>query len=328
MRRGLLIAVGAISAAPIALDPPVPITEWTVPYAGSRPRDPFADSRGRVWFVGQVGNYVAYLEPVSGSFTRFEIPEGTHPHNLIADTQDRIWLAGNGNGTLGKLDPSTGKLTWYPMNDAGAKDPHTLVQDTVSQRIWFTSQNSNGVGFFDPANGTTRVVRLPQSGSRPYDIRLDSRGRPWFVEFGANRLGTIDPATMTLSEITLPDARSRPRRMAITSDDRIWMNDYVRGTMIRYDPATRKFDEWPLPSGAQSLPYAMAVDDRERLWVVETGVQPNRLVGMDARTGRILSETPVLPSGGGTVRHMMFDVRSGAIWFGTDANTIGRAQVR
>lgn len=328
MKTLILAALGVAAFVPSNLTAPVAITEWTVPYADSRPRDPGVDSEGRVWFVGQVGNYVAYLEPATGKFTRFDLAQGTHPHNLIIDAQDQVWLAGNRNATIGRLDPATGKVTSYSMTDPAAKDPHTLLLDPKRNVIWFTSQQSNGIGLFDPAKGTTRVVALPQPGSRPYGIALDSRGRPWVVEFGANRLATVDPATMALTEISLPDARSRPRRLAITSDDRIWMNDYVRGTLIRYDPATKKFDEWTLPGGARSLPYAMAADDQDRVWVVETGVQPNNLVGVDGKTGATVSETPVLPSGAGTIRHMVFDRKSGAIWFGTDANTVGRAAVR
>ena len=70
----------------------------------------------------------------------------------------------------------------------------------------------------------------------------------------------------------------------------------------------------------------MAVDDKDRLWMVETGSQPNRLVGFDPKTEKFFGITPI-PSGGGTVRHMMFDKQSGQIWFGTDNNTIGRAEV-
>jgi virginiamycin B lyase len=44
-----------------------------VPWEGSRPRDPFVDPKGRVWFVGQQGNYVAYLDPVTGRFERYEV---------------------------------------------------------------------------------------------------------------------------------------------------------------------------------------------------------------------------------------------------------------
>jgi len=32
-----------------------------------------------------------------------------------------------------------------------------------------------------------------------------------------------------------------------------------------------------------------------------------------------------VPSGGGTIRNMVFDPREHVIWFGSDNNTIGRA---
>src|SRR5678816_422790 len=69
----------------------VPIKEWPVPYSSSRPRDPYIDSQHRVWFVGQVGNYIAYLDPASGKFRRYEIDEGTLPHNLIVDRNGMAW---------------------------------------------------------------------------------------------------------------------------------------------------------------------------------------------------------------------------------------------
>ena len=46
----------------------------------------------------------------------------------------------------------------------------------------------------------------------------------------------------------------------------------------------------------------------------------------DPATGKFFSITPILPSGGGTVRHMYYHPPTGDIWFGTDANTIGRAR--
>ena len=84
--------------------------------------------------------------------------------------------------------------------------------------------------------------------------------------------------------------------------------------------------EWARPGGAASLRYAMTVDAQDRLWFVGTGRQPNRLVGFDPAAERFFGVTPVA-SGGGTVRHMTFDPRSGAIWLGTDVGTVGRAVV-
>src|SRR6185437_5440130 len=36
---------------------PLTVTEWKVPWEKTRPRDPYVDAKGRVWFVGQEGNY-------------------------------------------------------------------------------------------------------------------------------------------------------------------------------------------------------------------------------------------------------------------------------
>ncbi len=169
-----------------------------------------------------------------------------------------------------------------------------------------------------------RVVRLPTAGSRPYGIQLDSKGRPWFVEFGANRIGTIDPASFALREYTIPDPGARPRRIVITPDDRIYAGDYARGKLVSLDPATGRFEEWQNPAGTRSAPYAMAGDDRGRVWQVETGVHPNRLVAFDPRTRAFGVPVSVAKSGGIVVRHMVFDPRTRSLWFGTDAGTIGR----
>jgi virginiamycin B lyase len=208
---------------------------------------------------------------------------------------------------------------------SGVSDPHTLIFDRKGD-IWFTAQGANYVGRLRTGTGKVDVIEVPTGNSRPYGIEVDSKGRPWFNEFGSDKIATVDPATLEIKEYSLPNDRSRTRRIAITSDDRVWYVDYSRGYLGRLDPVTGRFQEWALPGGGSALPYAMAVDDQDRLWMVETGSQPNRLVGFDPRTEKFFGITPI-PSGGGTVRHMMFDKRSGQIWFGTDANTIGRAQV-
>jgi virginiamycin B lyase len=302
---------------------PAPVNQWTVPWPDTRPRDPAVAPDGRVWFVGQAGNYVAVLDPRTGAFTRYEIDPGTHPHNLIVAPDGGVWYSGNQNGMIGRLDPATGQLRRFPMPEKDLTDPHTQVFDR-SGNIWFTLQGSNAVGYLDTRSGKIRVVRMPESGSRPYGIALDSRGRPWFDEFGANRIGTIDPATFQLREYTIPDPGARPRRIVITPDDRIFVGDYSRGKLVALDPATGQFQEWQNPAGSRSAPYAMAGDDRGRVWQVETGPQPNQLVSFDPATSTFGRPIPVSESGGIVIRHMVFDLKTRSLWFGTDANTIGR----
>ena len=316
-----LVAVSAAAGAYKELE----IREWPVPWEQSRPRDPYVDGQGRVWFVGQSGNYVANLDPATGQFRRFELEAGTFPHNLIVSHSGAIWFTGNANGTIGRLDPATGQVRTFRLPDPAARDPHTLVE-AANGDLWFTVQGGNFVGKLNPASGEFRLVPAPTRGSRPYGIVLDAHGRPWFNLFGTNKLGTIDPATMQLTEVTIPREAARDRRIAMTSDGKVWYGDYAGGYLGRYDPTTRQFKEWQLPGGADSRPYAMTVDDHDNVWVVETGARPNRFVGFDPRTEQFFGITPI-PSGGDVVRHMVFHRPTREIWFGTDANTIGRAKL-
>ncbi|MCU0624993.1 MAG: hypothetical protein MUF21_00660 [Gemmatimonadaceae bacterium] len=303
----------------------VPLQEWTVPYEKSRPRDPAVAPDGRVWFVGQAGNYVARLDPASGRFERFAIDSGTYPHTVIVDARGNAWYAGNRNGMIGRIDGRTGAITRFPMPDSTVKDPHTMVLDARGD-IWFTAQFSNAVGHLDTRSGRVQLWRMPVPNARPYGILLAADGQPWFNLFGTNALGTIDPATRALRTVTLPDARARGRRIARTSDGRIWYVDYARGFLGVHDPRAGTVREFEIPGKAQGLPYALAVDDRDRLWFVETGRQPNRFVGFDPATAQFFGITPVA-SGGGTIRHMSWDAARRVLWFGTDNNTLGRAEV-
>lgn len=316
-------ALLAESAQPSSVSPDPVITEWQVPWDDTRPRDPYVDNQGRVWFVGQRGNYAAYLNPEDGTFQRFDLPERAGPHNLIVAEDGTVWYAGNTDAHIGRLDPSTGKVEKFPMPNAAARDPHTLVFDQEG-RIWFTVQGGNFVGRFDPASGETDLVAVPTERARPYGIAIAADGRPWIAEFGTNKLATVDPETLELREVALPREDARARRLSITPDGLIWYVDYSGGFLGRYNPETGAFTEWPAPSAANSRPYAMTVDEKGRLWMVETGVQPNRFIGFDPETEQFT--TPVeIESGGGTVRHMYYDAAGRAVWFGTDTNTIARA---
>jgi len=318
-----LLLTATVAAPSVAQS--VDIREWPVPWEDSRPRDPYVDGNGQVWFVGQRGNYIAVLNPESGDFRRYELSERALPHNLIVDDDGIVWYAGNGNAHIGRLDPATGEVQEIRMPDEAARDPHTLIFDGNGD-IWFTVQGGNFVGKLDTDSHDVRVIAIPSPRSRPYGIVVDDSGRPWLNLFGTNKLATVDPQTFQLREVPLAREGARTRRIDMTSDGAVWYVDYAEGFLGRFDPATEQVKEWAMPSGAESRPYAMAVDARDRIWIVESGVQPNRFVGFDPATETFFGTTAV-PSGGGTVRHMMFHQSSNTIWFGADTGTIGRIVV-
>ena len=327
----ILASAPAVPPSHVALGTTLPfdtiqIKEWKVPWDKTRPRDPAVAKDGRIWFCGQAGNYIGVLDPRTGEFKRYELEPNTNPHNLIIDAAGYVWYAGNRNAHIGRLDPKSGAVTKYPMPDPAARDPHTLVFDRTGKDIWFTVQGGGFVGRLAVGSGKVDLVKLPSEGSRPYGIAMDSRNRPWFNEFGVNKIGMIEPASMALKEYTLPDERARGRRIALTSDDVVWYVDYTRGFLGRLDPETGKVVEWQTPGGVNSMPYALTVDSKNRLWFSETGMQPVRMVGFDPRSRQFTPPVPV-PSGGMSVRYAVYHAPTGSIWFGTDANTIARAQL-
>jgi virginiamycin B lyase len=325
------VAAALLSAVPgpaIAQEPrPVPIQEWNVPWPDTRPRDPYTAPDGSVWFVGQTGDYIARLDPRTGKFERHDLPDGTGPHNLIVAPNGRVFIAGNRTAEVLVFTPGEDRLRRVPMPDPAARDPHTLAFAPDGE-IWFTVQNGNFLGRLRfGGEPEVELVAVPTPDSRPYGLLVAPDGRPWFTEFAGGKIGTVDPATMRPREIELPRPDARPRRIARTSDGAIWYVDHAGGVLGRIDPGTGSIREWPVPGGAGARPYGMAADDRDRIWFVETGPAPNRLVGFDPRTEAFFSITPI-PSGGGSVRHVHFESETGDLWFGTDAGTIGRARLR
>ena len=330
MAAGLALAVAGgnvfaqdTQASAVEINP-VDIREWEVPWDG-RPRDPYTRDGQTVWFVGQVNSYIARLDVETGEMTRIELREGAGPHNLIVDEAGDVWYSGNRDHHIGRYDVDAGAFEIIDTPEGPARDPHTLIFDGAGD-IWFSNQRGNTVGKLTLDGRTVEIIPVPTQRSRPYGIRMAPDGRIWVSLFGTNKLAVVDPDTMQLTEVELPRETTRPRRLAITSDGRIWYGDYADGFLGVHDPADGSIREWPMPSGANSRPYAFMTDGQDRVWFVETGVDPNYFVGFDPDSETFFSITAI-PSTGGVVRHMQYLPDTGEIWFGSDMGTIGRARV-
>jgi virginiamycin B lyase len=182
------------------------------------------------------------------------------------------------------------------------------------------------IGRLNVKSRAVDLIRSRTARSRPYGIKLAPDGSVWAVLFGSNKLAHIDPSTLEIVEVELPRADARPRRLEVLNDGRVWYVDYAKGMLGVYDPVGKSFDEWQLPQGERSLPYGMASDSSGNVWLVATGVQPNIFMGFDSKTESFFAATEI-QSGGGTIRHMHYHEPSGAVWFGTDTNYVGRAIV-
>ncbi len=322
--RTIALALSTLLALPCAAAA-VEIREWTVPWPDTRPRDPSVAPDGKVWFVGQTGNYLARFDPARESFDRFDLPADTRPHTVVVDAEGQPWVAGNGNGTILRHGPDGALRQTYTVPTAagiGTRDPHTFAFDGRGG-LWFTMQQGNAIGHLDVATGAMRVVAVSTPQARPYGIVATPSGDAWAVLFGVARLARIQRADLGLTEVELPRPLTRPRRLGLDASGAVWYVDFAQGFLGRHDPATGMTQEWPTPSKL-SAPYAMTIDARGHPWLFETAPQPNLLWRFEPAKQTFADSTPV-PGGAGVVRHMTFDARCACTWFGTDRNTLGRA---
>lgn len=323
-----ILALLCLSSGAVALEEksPVSIKEWQVPWETGRPRDPYVAPDNSVWFVGQSNSYLGRFDPKAKKFTRHLLKDHAGPHNLIVGSDGIVWYAGNRKGYIGRYDPKTQKTTKIKMPTNHADDPHTLVFDANEQHIWFTVQWGNFVGRLNTSDQSVTLIPIPTSGARPYGIIIAPDGTPWVALLGTNKLASVNPRTLKLQEHILPDEDTAPRRLVATSKGQIYYVDYARGFLGHLNPKTGKIREWAAPSRSSSGPYAMAIDASDRIWFVETGDNPNHMIGFSISKQTFVSTTKI-PSGAGSVRHMYYHKNSNSIWFGTDNNTIGQASL-
>jgi virginiamycin B lyase len=292
----------------------VKFDQWMTPSTPAYPHDPAVAPDGSIWYTGQRANVVGRFDPSTQQFKEFALPTPTSgPHGLQADKDGNIWYTGNAAGLIGKIDPKTGKVTEYKMPNPKARDPHTIAM-LQDGRVFFTVQAGNFIGSLDPRapDGAIKLVESPTVNSRPYGVRLDSKGVPYFDEFNSNKIASADPKTLIIREYPLPDPKARPRRIAIGKDDTVWYGDYARGFLGHLDPKSGKVEEFPSPGGPESKPYAIDVTADGAVWYVETGDETkNMLVRFNPETKKF--QTWAIPGGGGTVRNMEID-KQGNLW--------------
>jgi virginiamycin B lyase len=307
-----LTALHALPAISDSID--VKIDEWMTPSTPAYPHDPAVAPDGSVWYTAQRASTIGRFDPVTEQFKEFALPTPkSGPHGLQADKDGNIWYTGNAAGLIGKVDPKTGKVTEYKMPNPKARDPHTIAI-LPDGRVFFTVQAGNFIGTLDPKapDGAIKLVESPTVNSRPYGVRLTSKGVPFFDEFNSNKIASADPKTLVITEYPLPNKDARPRRIAIGKDDTVWYGDYARGFLGHLDPKTGKVEEFASPGGPDSKPYAIDVTSDGAIWYVETGDDTkNVLVRFNPETKKFL--TWPIPSGGGTVRNMEID-KKGDLW--------------
>jgi virginiamycin B lyase len=191
--------------------------------------------------------------------------------------------------------------------------------------VWFTVQQSNVYGRFDPRTREAKVWTVPTSRALPYGMVNAPDGSIWVAMFGTNKLGRIDGESGALREITLPEGGARPRRLVVDETGMVWYSDFARGYLGSYNPKNGAFKEWLSPGGTSSAPYGIAIAPDGRIFYDEA--RSGSIVVFDRKSGQM--ETIKIPTRGSIVRNMSVDSTRGRIWLAlSGTGRIGKIELK
>jgi virginiamycin B lyase len=149
-----------------------------------------------------------------------------------------------------------------------------MVFDSKGQ-LWFSEWQAPKLAtVVNPETMELKEITLPNQGTRPRRIAIDSQDRIWISDYSRGYLGLYDTRTGATKEWPSPGGpRSEPYGIT-TLNDVVW---YVEGNtkpnaLVRFDPKTEKFQTFPIPSGGGVVRNMMPTKDGKGLVMAESGV--------------------------------------------------------
>ena len=168
------------------------------------------DSRGALWFTGQVGSY-GRLDPKTGRVEVFDAPKGRGPYGITATSDGAVYFASLAGSYVGRIDPHTQRLTVLtpPTPDQGARRAWT----DSANRIWVSEWNTGQLAVYDPTTGSWREWRLPGAKPAAYAVYVDEEDMVWVSDFGDNALLRFDSRTEQFEAFPLPSETAQVRQL-------------------------------------------------------------------------------------------------------------------
>lgn len=276
---GLLVgALAPLPASAQQAENPGLVQEYSAP-AGSRPHDAVPDGFGWVWWAGQGDGTVGRLDPSTGENMVVSAGPGSAPHGIIMGPDGAAWVTDGGLNAIVRVDSANFEVQVFPLPGPRAN----LNTATFDGRgiLWFTGQ-SGYIGRLDPAVGVAQQFDAPR-GRGPYGIATTPDGTAYFASLAGSYLGRIEDDDGTVTVLDPPTPGAGVRRVWSDSAGRLWVSEYNVGQVGRYDPTTEEWAEWRLP-GDRPRPYAIYVDERDKVWLSDTRADTLVLFDPDTET--------------------------------------------
>ncbi|MBS7654988.1 hypothetical protein KEJ50_00560 [Candidatus Bathyarchaeota archaeon] len=188
--------------------------------------------------------------------------------------------------------------------------------------IWFTAQFANKICML--SGSTIYEWNVPEPGSEPYEIAVDSEGQVWFTEYHGDRIGRFKNPVFAEFKLT---SGSSPTGIAIdknVSFPNVWFTEFGRDYIGKiYFNTTGGYwviVEYEVPTTSTAGPMDIAVSPIDSLvWFTE--YHANKICSFNPWT-LVFKEysLPGLSSGPWHPREIIVD-DNGFVWFSFDSDT-------
>jgi streptogramin lyase/cytochrome c551/c552 len=316
--------------APLVTTPATTIYEYEVPHPNAIREALMLGDPRQLWVADVAANRMISIDVASGAQQDHEVPSGVlmSPHSLHRGPEGSLWVTPLFNSVVAHRDPKSGKWNTWTLRTADGKNPgihdlsfghsHELLTDRQG-RIWFSDIGNNAVGYFDPADGDSKVWPAPPSPGREgktalYGLSMTKdRNQVWYSQLGNGTFGGFDIGKQQyIGPFQLPDRNAGPRRIAIDDNDVLYLALYGSGQIAEFDTKSRSMiGVHDLPDTG-SAPYATTWDPVRRVvWIAtangdviyrfdprtkQVGVLPMprtqaflRMIDVDPRTGVLVT---------------------------------------
>ena len=155
------------------------------------------------------------LDPVSGEFTRYDLPPNANPRAVELDAQGAWWIVFGSPNQIAQFDPQTEELTTYSIGMYA----HSIAIDSAGH-AWANGHfraNPGKVVRINPQDGTRQVFDIPDNNSSnrtglpiSYDLRIDANDVVWGSDLNWNRIYKLEPQTGAVTHYELPNSTSGP----------------------------------------------------------------------------------------------------------------------
>jgi virginiamycin B lyase len=273
---------------------------------------------GGVWFTAQRSGHLGWFDPASGRVELVALGSGSAPHGVIQGPDKAAWITDGGQGAIVRVGWPDRSVRAFPLP---AGTPYANLNTATFDGdgdLWFTGQ-SGYVGKVATRTGSVTVKAAPR-GPGSYGICTTPRGDVWWCSLAGSYIARIDRASGDSTIVEPPTPGQGARRVWSDSQGRIWVSEGLSGNLSMHDPAKASWRTWKVP-GASPRPYAVYVDDRDKVWLSDWG--SNAIFRFDA--GSEAFTRIALPNDGAGVRQILG--RAGEVWLpesGTEHITVIR----